>query len=40
MRHPPVASKEENKKPEIFGPYEVYERVGVGGMATVHRAKK
>jgi serine/threonine-protein kinase len=40
MRQPPVASKEENKKPELFGPYEVYERVGVGGMATVHRAKK
>jgi serine/threonine protein kinase len=36
----PVASKEENKNPELFGPYEVYERIGVGGMATVHRAKK
>jgi serine/threonine protein kinase len=23
---------------EPFGPYEVYERLGVGGMATVHRA--
>src|SRR5688500_19902094 len=25
---------------EVFGPYLVYERLGVGGMATVHRAKK
>lgn len=25
---------------ELFGPYEVYERLGVGGMATVHRAKE
>jgi serine/threonine protein kinase len=25
---------------EQFGPYEVYERLGVGGMATVHRAKE
>jgi serine/threonine protein kinase len=40
MRQSPVASKEENKQPELFGPYEVYERIGVGGMATVHRAKK
>jgi eukaryotic-like serine/threonine-protein kinase len=40
MRQSPVASKEENKNPELFGPYEVYERIGVGGMATVHRAKK
>ncbi len=23
-----------------FGPYELYERLGLGGMATVHRAKK
>ena len=23
---------------EQFGPYAVYERLGVGGMATVHRA--
>ena len=23
---------------EDFGPYLVYERLGVGGMATVHRA--
>ncbi|HSD88466.1 MAG TPA: protein kinase [Kofleriaceae bacterium] len=25
---------------ETFGPYEVYERLGMGGMASVHRAKK
>jgi serine/threonine protein kinase len=25
---------------ESFGPYEVYERLGMGGMASVHRAKK
>jgi serine/threonine protein kinase len=25
---------------EQFGPYEVYERLGLGGMATVYRAKK
>ena len=23
-----------------FGPYEIYERLGIGGMATVHRAKE
>ncbi|HWN69779.1 MAG TPA: protein kinase [Haliangium sp.] len=40
MRQTSVASKEENRTPELFGPYEVYERIGVGGMATVHRAKK
>ena len=28
------------KPSEIFGPYLVYERLGVGGMATVHRASK
>ncbi len=27
-------------QPEIFGPYLVYERLGAGGMATVHRAVK
>jgi serine/threonine protein kinase len=26
--------------PEVFGPYLVYERLGSGGMATVHRAVK
>src|ERR1041385_678886 len=30
----------ESSAPEEFGPYIVYERLGVGGMATVHRAKK
>ena len=25
---------------DTFGPYELYERLGLGGMATVHRAKK
>ncbi len=30
----------ESPAPEEFGPYIVYERLGVGGMATVHRAKK
>jgi serine/threonine-protein kinase len=25
---------------EVFGPYAVYERLGQGGMATVHRAEK
>src|SRR6185295_3687080 len=30
----------ESTAPEEFGPYVVYERLGVGGMATVHRAKK
>ncbi|HUH04487.1 MAG TPA: serine/threonine-protein kinase [Kofleriaceae bacterium] len=24
----------------VFGPYRVFERIGVGGMATVHRAKE
>ena len=27
-------------QPEIFGPYLVHERLGAGGMATVHRAIK
>ncbi len=40
MRQSTVASNEEKKNPELFGPYEVFERIGVGGMATVHRAKK
>ncbi|WP_428264722.1 serine/threonine protein kinase [Haliangium sp.] len=35
-----MAGNDEKKQPELFGPYEVYERIGVGGMATVHRAKK
>ena len=28
------------KEAEQFGPYDVGERLGIGGMATVHRAKK
>ncbi len=28
------------QQPENFGPYKVYERLGVGGMATVHRATR
>jgi serine/threonine protein kinase len=30
----------EPKATDRFGPYELYERLGLGGMATVHRAKK
>src|SRR3954465_13117969 len=30
----------EPKATDRFGPYEVYERLGLGGMAMVHRAKK
>jgi eukaryotic-like serine/threonine-protein kinase len=30
----------EHDAAEEFGPYLVYERLGMGGMATVHRAKK
>jgi eukaryotic-like serine/threonine-protein kinase len=33
-------STAEPSEPEEFGPYVVYERLGMGGMATVHRAKK
>lgn len=41
MPHRPDAVKTaESQAPEEFGPYIVYERLGVGGMATVHRAKK
>lgn len=29
-----------NEPAEVFGPYEVYDRLGIGGMATVHRAKE
>jgi serine/threonine protein kinase len=35
-----TTQKQVDESPEIFGPYEVFERVGVGGMATVHRAKE
>jgi eukaryotic-like serine/threonine-protein kinase len=30
----------ESAQEELFGPYVVYERLGVGGMATVHRARE
>lgn len=30
----------ETAQEELFGPYVVYERLGVGGMATVHRARE
>ena len=36
----PPPDKEHTGENEIFGPYEVFERLGVGGMATVHRAKE
>jgi hypothetical protein len=26
--------------PDHFGPYEVFDRLGLGGMAIVHHAKK
>lgn len=29
-----------DNNPLLFGPYQVFERIGVGGMATVHRAKE
>lgn len=32
--------RESDSDHALFGPYEVYERLGVGGMATVHRAKE
>jgi serine/threonine protein kinase len=34
------AGKEPGIGQEVFGPYIVYERLGVGGMATVHRARE
>src|SRR4051794_35517556 len=37
MREPLDPSTETQ---EVFGPYLVHERLGVGGMATVHRAKE
>ena len=38
MRQPSETPPTESQ--EVFGPYLVHERVGVGGMATVHRAKE
>jgi len=35
-----VAGREPAVGQEVFGPYIVYERLGVGGMATVHRARE
>jgi eukaryotic-like serine/threonine-protein kinase len=35
-----TASNDPPLSQEVFGPYLVYERLGVGGMATVHRAKE
>jgi len=35
-----LQSSPEPIAPDEFGPYEVYERLGLGGMATVCRAKK
>jgi len=35
-----VRAASEPVAPDEFGPYEVYERLGIGGMAQVHRAKK
>src|SRR5215204_7015683 len=37
--HPNPAASAATEQ-EVFGPYLVYERLGVGGMATVHRAKE
>src|SRR5215203_3347716 len=36
---PPNAGNDPGLGQEVFGPYLVYERLGVGGMATVHRAR-
>src|SRR5438128_2321951 len=38
MRRSPPAMSADVAVVEQFGPYLVYERLGVGGMATVHRA--
>ncbi len=36
----PGTASTSTAEPEAFGPYAVYERLGVGGMATVHRARE
>lgn len=35
-----AAGTDPSRATDTFGPYELYERLGLGGMATVHRAKK
>ena len=35
-----AAGPDPTRATDTFGPYELYERLGLGGMATVHRAKK
>ena len=40
MSSAPPQDPNANLSQEVFGPYLVYERLGVGGMATVHRAKE
>jgi serine/threonine protein kinase len=40
LRQDPSVTPAAATAPEEFGPYLVYERLGIGGMATVHRAKK
>jgi len=37
---PPATPATAAPEAEVFGPYLVFERIGVGGMASVHRAKK
>ncbi len=35
-----VTDQERRDRGVVFGPYRVFDRLGVGGMATVHRAKE
>src|SRR5688572_4723735 len=35
-----AGERKTREESELFGPYEVFDRIGVGGMATVHRARK
>ena len=43
-RFPPAGDRRSSDTiafvPEAFGPYTVYEQLGVGGMAEVHRAEQ